>query len=115
MSIRDKFASKRKQKQVFRRLATYERRATICAAPLAAKFYRCHVFWRNFIPSFGFLYIVPTLATAPFGIKFHRRAQSVFYRSVRFVVKFYRRPQSAALNHRSLQPARNKARCRSTA
>lgn len=45
-STRDKFASKRKR--VFKHLATRERRALFCAAPLAMKFYRCRAFWRNF-------------------------------------------------------------------
>ena len=61
---------------------------SIYTAPLSAKFYRRYIFWRNFIPSFGFLYIVPTLATAPFGQNFTPFAIGI-NRAACFVAKFY--------------------------
>lgn len=88
---------------------------SICAAPLAeilplprflAKFYLLSAFFS----------IVPTSATAPFGVKFHLRSQPVFNRAACFVAKFYCRPRSvqSLLVYRKT-PARNKARCRYTA
>ena len=62
--------------------------SSIRIAPLAVKFYHRRAFWRNFIPSFGFLYIVPTSATASFGVKFYFRPQPVFNRAVCFVANF---------------------------
>ena len=64
----------------------------------------------------AFLGIVPTLATASFGVKFHRHSQSVFNRAACFVAKFYCRPRSvqSPLVYRKT-PAKNKARHRSSA
>ena len=115
VSIRDKFASKRKRKRVFRRLASCERRAlylrraycgeNLPPPRLLAKFYLVS----------AFLGMVPTSATASFGVKFHRRAQPVFNHAVRFVVKFYCRPRSVQSPFVCRKtPAKNKARSRST-
>ncbi len=135
VSTRDKFASKRKQKRVSNTRRAVSAELSICAAPLSVRFCRRRTFWAKFhfrLP-FGvkllppclltkfylvsaFLSIVPTSTTASFGVKFHRRAQSVFNRAVCFVVKFYCRPRSvqSPLVYRKT-PARNKARPRSTA
>ena len=108
VSIRDKFASKRKRKRVFRRLATCERRALYlrCAScseilppprllgkislppTFRGKIYRRHLFLAKFYLVSAFLSIVRTSATASFGVKFHRRAQPVFNRAVCFVMNF---------------------------
>ena len=79
---------------------------SICAAPLAVKFYLLSAFFS----------IVPTSATASFGVKFHRRTQPVFNHAVRFVVKFYCRLHSvqSPFVYR-ITPAQNEARHRSSA
>ncbi|WP_297924026.1 hypothetical protein [uncultured Campylobacter sp.] len=118
VSIRDKFASKRKQKRVFRRLASCERRAlylryAFCGEilPLPALWVKFHfrlLFGVNLPPPSllakfylvsAFLSIVPTSATASFGQNFTPLAIDI-NRVACFVAKFYRYPQSA-LNCRS--------------
>jgi len=135
VSIRDKFASKRKQKRVFRRLASCERRAlylryAFCGEilPLPALWVKFHfrlLFGVNLPPPCllakfylvsAFFSIVPTSAAASFGVKFHFRPQPVFNRAVCFVVKFCCRPRSvqSPFVYRKT-PAKNKSRSRSTA
>ncbi|WP_299084820.1 hypothetical protein [uncultured Campylobacter sp.] len=58
VSIRDKFASKRKQKRVSNTWRPVIAELFICAALLSAKFYRCRAFWAKFH------------FRLPFGVKF---------------------------------------------
>ncbi|WP_297945567.1 hypothetical protein [uncultured Campylobacter sp.] len=88
VSIRDKFASKRKRKQIFKHLASCERRAFYLRRASCGEILPPLYLLAKFYLLSAFFSIVPTSATASFGVKFHRRAQSVFYRAVRFVVNF---------------------------
>ena len=92
VSIRDKLASK--PKRVFKHLATRERRALYLRRASCDEILPLPRFLAKFYLLSAFFSIVPTLATAPFGVKFHLRSQPVFNRVVCFVVKFYCRPRS---------------------